>query len=83
MKELQDADITLGKLELLKQSLLRFQNRVYSKLGENYFQIEDMDKLSVSFLEFEQGADAIKGKKFSYDEIVKVVYESKCTYLFK
>lgn len=77
LKDLQEATGMLGNLEKIRMDLLRFQNRVYSKLGDNYFQIKGRDGLKVDFREFDQGQKAIQGKRFSFDEVVKVVYESK------
>ncbi|CAL8148492.1 unnamed protein product [Orchesella dallaii] len=75
MKDVHEADVSLAKLELLKQSLLRFQSRVYNKLGDNYFQIIDSNSINVSCEDFEHGGDKLRGRKFKYDEIVKIVYE--------
>lgn len=77
LKEIKEADKLLAQLEIVKQQLLRFQNRVYSKLGDNYFQIEKREEIQVTADDFEEGGRAIKGKRFGYNEVVKVFYESK------
>ncbi|ODM98204.1 Histone-lysine N-methyltransferase PRDM9 [Orchesella cincta] len=75
LKDIHEADVSLAKLELLKQSLLRFQSRVYNKLGDNYFQISDRESINASCEDFESGGASLRGRKFKYDEIVKIVYE--------
>lgn len=76
LEEVQEADITFGNLELLKQSLLRFQNMVYNKLGDNYFQIKKLS--DVPPVSYKDGTDqSLPLGKFSYDETVKIVFESK------
>lgn len=71
----EQAELILGRLEIIKQSLLRFQNEVYSSLGESYFKITNRERLDVNFQVdvFEAGKKAFTRRNFTYHEVVKVI----------
>lgn len=73
---LRDIDLAQKQLKNFQQQLIGFQQDIYLKLGDNYDAVPSKDKLEANYKDLESPSKIYK-RQFSYDEVVKMLYESK------